>query len=52
MRLAPGLMFGVARPSVPVAFLYAREETVAELLLLWHSAPAAAKQQAIAALTR
>lgn len=32
--------------NVPVAFLYALSEETAEMLLLWHTAPAEAKQQA------
>ncbi|MDG0835876.1 XRE family transcriptional regulator [Pelomonas saccharophila] len=36
--------------AVPVAFLYARDNATAQLLLLWQAAPAAARQRAITAL--
>jgi len=36
--------------AIPVAFLYAQDNATAQLLLLWHGAPAASKQRAIAAL--
>ena len=36
--------------SVPVAFLYAREDSTAQLLLMWQSASSASRQRALAAL--
>lgn len=36
--------------DVPVAFLYAREEATAQLLLQWQSASAASRQQVLATL--
>lgn len=38
--------------TVPVAFFYAKEDAVAQLLLLWHESGQAARQKALAALTR
>ena len=36
--------------AVPVAFLYAKDDATARMLLLWQDAPAAARLRAIAAL--
>lgn len=38
--------------DVPVAFLYSRDDTTAQMLLHWWAAPEAARQQALAALLR
>lgn len=38
--------------TVSVAFLYAKDDATAEMLLLWEDAPTAARQRAISALVQ